>query len=65
MIDSNEYRRRRLEAEQQIQFYKRQMRFSPYTRHEAQSKIEELQDYLELSALEYRRQWERKGSYFL
>ena len=64
-MDSNEYLIRGLETKQQIQFYKRQMRFFPYTRHKVQFKIDELQDYLELLALEYRRQWERKGSYFL
>lgn len=65
MIGSDEYRRTRLETEQQIQFYKRQMRFFPYTRHEAQFKIKELKDYLELLALEYRSQWRRRGSDFL
>ena len=64
MIGSDEYRRTRLETERQIQFYKRQIRFFPYTRHKVQLKIDELQDYLELLALKYRRQWQRRGSYF-
>ena len=65
MMDSNEYLIRGLETKQQIQFYKRQMRFFPYTRHKVQCKINELQDYLELLALEYRRQLRRSGSHFL
>jgi hypothetical protein len=65
MIGSEEYRRTRLETEQQIQFYNRQKQFFPYARHEVQFRIDELKDYLELLALEYRRQWQRKGSDFL
>lgn len=57
MMNSNEYLRRGLETKQQIQFYKRQVRFFPYTRKKVQRKINELQDYLEILALDYHRQW--------
>jgi len=62
MMNSNEYLRRGLETKQQIQFYKRQVRFFPYTRKKVQCKINELQDYLEILALDYHRQRQRSSN---
>ena len=56
MMGSNEYRRKRLEIRRKIDYYEEQRIVFPYSKHEADRHIEELEDELEQLAMEYRRQ---------
>jgi hypothetical protein len=59
MKDSDEYRTRKLEILQKIDFYEQKRGHFFYVAHEAESNILELQD--ELEGLELKRHWQTRN----